>query len=268
MTMQDDKTDGNGAAPVTVPARPLINPFALFAQRNRGGGFFRGPLIKCEHTTGEFLRVQGETKTLVEAGERFVANVYELTDMWSKWVGGKLVDRRVYRAINGEMAPPREELGDVDEGYWPLKGNKPKDPWQRQVYLPMRGRDGEVCAFVASGQGAISEVGELVGMYASTDRQGKFPVVELGTRNFESQHGSIIYVPRFSLVDWQYWQPDTPAPPVALVPMPQPVTPAITSAKTEAIANNSDTPTKSQKKRGSVGGGGLDDEIPFAPCVL
>jgi len=126
-----DKTDGNGTAPATVPAPQLVNPFALFAQRNRGGGFFKGDLIKLEHTTGEFFRVRGEAKTLVEHDEQLIANPHELTDTWTKWVNGKIVERRAYRTANGEMAPTREELGDLDENYWPTRGKKPKDPWQR-----------------------------------------------------------------------------------------------------------------------------------------
>ena len=47
----------------------------------------------------------------------------------------------------------------------------------------MKDSDGEVCAFSATGQSAIVEIAELVGMYASADRQGKFPIIELDTRN-------------------------------------------------------------------------------------
>jgi hypothetical protein len=245
---------------------PLINPFTLFAQRNRGGGFFRGPLIKCEHTSGEFFRVRGEARTLIEGGERFIVNPHELTDTWTKWINGKVVDRRVYRAINGEIAPAREELGALDENYWPTSGKKPKDPWQRQVYLPMKGNDGEVCAFSATGQSAISEIAELVGMYGETDRHGKFPVIELDTRSFESQHGSTIYVPVFRLVDWDFWEPGTPASPVALVPMPT-AAPAI--ATTRKVTDNNDddaedmsAPVRLQKKRNSARDD-LDDTIPF-----
>jgi hypothetical protein len=191
---------------------------------------------------------------LIEAGEQFVINPHELTDTWTKWINGKAVDRRVFRAINGEMAPTREELGDNDENEWPIKGSKPKDPWQRQTYLPMKGDDDEICAFVASGQSAISEIGELVGMYAETDRHGKFPVVELDARSFESQHGSTIYVPIFRLVDWAFWD-GTPAAPVALVPVP-------TAPPPPAIAARKDTPPKA-KALAKSRRGDLDDEIPF-----
>jgi hypothetical protein len=205
--------------PATVPAGGrLVNPFVHFRQRNAGGGFFHGPLIKCDHDSGEFFRARGETKTLIEPGERFTVNPHEMVDTWTKYVDGQRVERKVYRTVEGQFAPERDELGDNDEHKWPLdrNGRKRKDPWQRQVYLPMKGADDEVCAFSATGQGAIAEIGELVGMYGSADRRGKLPVIEIDARSFESQHGSTIYVPIFRLVDWDYWEPDTPAPSVRL----------------------------------------------------
>jgi hypothetical protein len=143
-----------------------------------------------------------------------------MIDTWTKFINSKRVAQKVYRTIDGEMAPEREELGDNDESEWPTRNSRPKDPWSRAVYLPMKDSAGEIVAFKATGGSAIGEIGELVGMYGSTDRHGKFPVVELQTRNFESQHGSVIYVPVFRLVSWEFWQADAPAPAVALVPLP------------------------------------------------
>jgi hypothetical protein len=112
-------------------------------------------------------------------------------------------------------------------------------------------RTGEVVAFKATGGSAIGEIGELVGMYGSADRHGKFPVVALETRNFESQHGSVIYVPVFRLVSWEFWQADMPAPAVALVPPPPapspppPVKPAAVTKRKPDTRND------------------MDDQIPF-----
>jgi hypothetical protein len=251
MKMEDDfdttttNDDDGGTAPATVPERQLINPFALFRQHNSGGGgFFRGDLIKCDYRTGESVRVHGERETRIDADERFTVNPHEMVDTWTKFVNNKPVERRVYRTIDGEMAPEREGLGDNDERGWPSRNGKAKDPWQRVVYLPMKDNAGEVVAFKATSNSAIAEVGELVGMYGSADRHGKFPVVKLKARSFESQHGNTIYVPVFRLVDWAFWAPDTPAPPVALVPIPSPPPskPAITAHKADTDNNDlSDT---------------------------
>jgi hypothetical protein len=255
--MNDDYTTTNGDGGTIVPAQPLINPFTLFRQRNSGGGgFFKGDLIKLDHNTGEFFRTRGETRTLVEPGEQFIANPHELTDSWTKFGGGKPVERRVYRAVNGEMAPERAELGDNDESTWPSRNNRPKDPWQRQVFLPMKGDDGEICAFSATGQSAIAEIGELVGMYGSANRHGKFPVVELQTRTFESQHGSTIHVPVFRLITWKFWEPDTPAPEVKPVPLPPPPAP-------QPLAKPGASSAKADTARND-----MDDEIPFVWAAM
>jgi hypothetical protein len=260
MKMEDDfdttttNDDDGGTAPAAVPAQQLINPFALFRQRNPGGGgFFRGDLLKCDYRTGEWLRVRGENEAQVDTDEQFIVNPHEMVDTWTKFINGKLVERKVYRTIDGEMAPEREELGDNNESTWPFRNGKAKDPWQRAVYLPMKDNAGEVVAFKATGNSAIAEVGELVGMYGSTNRHGKFPVVELQTRNFESQHGSVIYVPVFRLKDWQFWEPNTPAPEVQPVPVPPPPPPP-PPAKPAAIT----TTAKAGTARND-----LDDEIPF-----
>jgi hypothetical protein len=108
-----------------------------------------------------------------------------------------------------------------------------------------------------AGTTGIGEIGELVGMYASADRHGKFPVVELQTRNFESQHGSVIYVPVFRLVSWAFWEADRPAPAVALVSVPPPAPSPPPPAKPAAIAT-----------RKPVARSDMDDEIPFAWAAM
>jgi len=200
------------------------------------------------------VRVRGENETQIDPDERFIVNPHEMIDSWTKFIDGKRVAQKVYRTIDGEMAPEREELGDNDESEWPTRNSRPKDPWARAVlYLPMKDSTGEVVAFKATGGSAIGEIGELVGMYGSADRHGKFPVVQLQTRNFESQHGSVIYVPVFRLVSWEFWQADTPAPEVAPVPLP-PAPPPPPPDKPAAIAAR--TPGTNPRNN-------MDDEIPF-----
>ena len=88
-------TTTNGDGGTVVPAQPLINPFALFRQRNSGGGgFFRGDLLKCDYRTGEWLRVRGENETQVDPDERFIVNPHEMIDSWTKFIDGKRVAQR------------------------------------------------------------------------------------------------------------------------------------------------------------------------------
>jgi hypothetical protein len=249
------KSDGNSSAPTSVQSATdttLVNPFTLFRQRNStGGGFFRGDLIKCDYRSGEWVREHGEERTLIDPDERFIVNPHEMIDTWTKWVDGKVIDRQIYRTSDGQFAPERDALGDLDERQWPYdrSGRKRLDPWQRAVFLPMKGSDGEVVAFRATGQGAIAEIGELVGMYGSADRHGRFPIVQPDARSFESQHGSKIFVPVFRLVGWDYWEPDTPAPQVSPVAVP-------IAARTQSRPTPRQLPKRDE-------GGDMDDEIPF-----
>jgi hypothetical protein len=128
------------------------------------------------------------------------------------------------------------------------------------VYLPMRDSTDEVVAFKATGGSAIGEIAELVGMYGSADRHGKFPVVTLETRNFESQHGCLIYVPVFKLIGWEFWQADTPAPAVAPVPLPLPSSPSPSPPAKPADAEGG-APAVTKRKPDTRNG--MDDEIPF-----
>jgi hypothetical protein len=236
-----------------------VNPFVLFRQRNSSGGFFKGDELKMDHNTGALLRGRGNNKTLIEPGQRrYVVNPNLMIERWVKFVDGKLVDQKIYRTVEGELAPTdREEFGiDLDEHTWPLVNGKRKDPWSREVYLPMRGTDGEVVAFKATGKNAIAEIGELVGMYGSADRGGKVPVVEIESRTFKAtEHGNMIYVPVFRPVDWELWDgvPTPMAQPVAVPIAPPP----------EAVTTKVKAVTAKPATRQSQSDVDLDDEIPF-----
>ena len=144
--------------------------------------------------------MKGETATLIGTDERFVVNPLELIDTWTKFVGGKLIERGTYRTIEFEFAPDREALGDMNEETLGAgsQREKRKDPWSSAVYLPMKAlSDGELVCFKATGQGAIEEIAELCGMYASADRGGKLPVIEPTREELREPHGSMIYVPVF-----------------------------------------------------------------------
>src|SRR5262249_54798823 len=209
----DADAANSAAVPATAvtapPGTKLVNPFVLFRQRNSSGGFLKCEEVKMDHNTGALFRGRGNNKPMIGPGQRrHRINPNLMVERWVEYVAGKLVDEKVYRTAEGELAPTdREEFGiDLDEHDWPIVNGKHKDPWSREVYLPMKGTDGEVVAFKATGKSAIAEIGELVGMYGSADRGGKVPVVEIESRTFEAEpHGNTIHVPVFRLVDWELW---------------------------------------------------------------
>jgi hypothetical protein len=230
------------------PGMRAINPFVAFRNKNAtGSGFLKCDVIKMDHNTGALIRERGNNKTVLE-DRRFTVNPNLMIERWAKWVGGKLVDQKIYRTAEGELAPAdREEFGlDLDEDNWPRDGNgRVKDPWQREVYLPMKGADGDEVVFKATSKSAISEIGEFLGMYGSADRHGKIPLVNIEFRTFDTERGSTVHVPVFRLQNWALWdgQPVPMARPM-LVPIAAP-----TAAK----------PKKALPKPRSD----MDDSIPF-----
>ena len=224
-------TEPTAAAPVAPPGMKFVDPLTHWAQQNSSGAFFKGDLIKLNYRDGQWTR--GEGKSPISATETFIANPNEIIDGWLKFVDGKLVDKDLARLTDGLMPKEPEELPDRDERRWPMgRDGKRRDPWQRALYLPMKGADGEVCAFSATGGGAIEEVADFVDMYRRADRGGKLPVVRLGSRSYEhKEYGYDIFVPTLKLVGWDYWEPGQPAPPVR--PIMVPIAPPAPAAKAQ-----------------------------------
>jgi hypothetical protein len=237
----------NNTALVAVPGHKLVNPFVLFRQQNSSGGFFKGDIIKMDHNTGALLRKHGNDVTVIAEDQRvYIVNPNMMVVRWVKFVNGQMVDQNIYRTADGEIAPKRQGLDDND---WKERRLHKKDPWQQEVYLPMKGVDSEVVAFKATGGSAISEIGELVGMYGEANRRGLIPEVEIESSSFETQHNTTVYYPVFRLIGWKLWdgEPLPPVQPVA-VPIAPPPRPA---------------PALSVPPKASAATCDLNDEIPF-----
>lgn len=245
MTSLPDATSPE-VPPETPPGMKWVNPFAVARDKNAtGGGFLRCPAVKMDHRTGALLIERGKDKEKLES-RRFVCNPTLLVDRWAKWVGGKLVDERVYRIADGEIGPAdREEFGlDLDKRQWPRDSRgEQRDPWSRTVYLPLKTADGTDLCFQATGKSAIAEIFEFCFQYSSADRHGKVPEVDIDSRSWDGDYGTI-FVPVFRLVGWELWngQP-TPGPKLMLVPIEAPAAP-----KPKALPSRRDD---------------MDDEIPF-----
>jgi hypothetical protein len=243
---------GGGNLPAPAGAR-MVNPFVHFRQRNStGGGFVRGDIIKLDHTTGAYIRSRGEEKSVLsmEERQRVIINPDEMVDVWMLYRDGEVVERLVYRARNHEFSPDRSELSYPNEEDWPYdsKLRKPRDPWMRAVYQPMRLASGEEVVFMATGVSAINEVAETIGMYGEADRHGKYPVVDLESRSFPNRYGGTTHVPVFRLKDWDFWEPGAPATPAPLMEIPTAPPPAQSAQR--------QLPPKKRP-------GDLDDSIPF-----
>jgi len=238
----DEKDYENAASvPATEADTRRANPFALYAELYGGEAFFEGDYIKLTQDNGW---VRGQNKEPINTTEMFVANLQEARHGWIKFDGDK-TERKTVLIMDNPQGIPREECGDMETRRW--KDNR--DPWMPVIYLPMRClSDDSVVCFTGTGMGASRAVGELCRIYGrpGADRGGKMPVVLLDSFTFENRQGGTTRWPRFKIVDWQFFEPDTPAPPVELVEVSVVAPPA---AKTKALA----APKRQD----------MDDEIPF-----
>lgn len=81
-----------------------------------------------------------ETGDELSPDDDFIALSDETLIGWIKFgAEGELPERHQGLLYQGFVMPPRESLGDTDEGPWPegLSG-QPADPWQHQVCLVLQ----------------------------------------------------------------------------------------------------------------------------------
>jgi hypothetical protein len=242
-TVNDEATT---AAPATVPAQRLVDPFALYLRNEGGGGaFFAGDYLNFNGQTGIWTR----DKQPIGATVPFLVNMHEIYIGWIKFIKDSKPVHEIGRIIDGYQRLPREALDEADEGNWPSVHGKPQDPWKQVTYLPMRClEDDEAVVYGPFSFTARKAVADFVAVYRRADRGGKFPVVLLESRSFQNQSGGMTYVPELKIVGWEFWEADTPAPEIPPVPPPPPVA----AAKPALVAPKAITAR-----------GDMDDEIPF-----
>jgi hypothetical protein len=184
-----------------VATQSELSPGAKFAA-DEGGG--RGQLMKF---------VQGEFKAgdeRVPLGTRFVAHLPGAQRGWLKFNGeGEPPTQIIGKITDGYELLPREELDSNDEAQWPtgLDG-KPRDPWQRVVYLPMirvgEGPDeGAVLTFSTMSDTGRQAVSNLYNRFEtlSWKYRGQLPIVEIGCKTLNNAFNT--KVPLFTIVGWQ-----------------------------------------------------------------
>jgi hypothetical protein len=176
----------------------LADNFAKAAAKAGGGS--RGRLLKF--SKGTFLTGDDEVKV----GTKFIADVAEATYGWSKFVDGKLTDKKIVKVSGGEDPPSRKELGDNDQADWETDRNGPRDPWTFQWYLPLTSaEDGESFTFVSGSRGGEDAIGTLLSEYAKHLQRGdtSLPIVKIETSSYKHKNFGRVVVPVFRIVGWQ-----------------------------------------------------------------
>jgi hypothetical protein len=247
--------------PATVPAQQLVNPLEHYVKSEGGGSaFFEGDYLNFNGQSGTWTL--GADKDPVDADAQFLCNIHEIHVGWIQFVKDGKPLREIGRIIDGHQRKPRKELGDSDEEDWPVKHGEPQDPWRMVTYLPMlmlgEGDNNDPVVYSPFSMTARKAVADLVDVYCRSERNGKFPVVKLGERNFLNKSGGTTYVPDFTIIGWEFWNGE-PVPEVAPVPISPPA-PAPTATASPA-------PAKAIAARKDLRGD-MDDEIPFALAAM
>jgi len=154
--------------------------------------------------------VKGKYKVMddeVPLGTEFIAHAPQLTFSWVKFVGNKVVDRRLGRAADRFVPPEREELGDNDQSKWEIRDGELKDPWSFQHLLPLENPEtGELLVFTTSSIGGQISTEELVRVYAQRlRRKGSraLPIVRLAVTQMKTKKFGDVARPHFEVTGWE-----------------------------------------------------------------
>lgn len=207
------------ALTVTRSKTPVINfdprnlNYDLYretVERSEGarGGMFKGTEITFKQ--GEYVVGYGNDAEVVDE-LKLVVNFPYAMRAWRKLAKGVKPEYAAVAMIGeGQMLPPRADLGDMDKADWPqsTKGKnkgEPMDPWSELLVLMCRTKKGaELFHFTASTVSSRIAVGQLlIDIVTDAPRQhGKLPVVVFGTSKAENKNGERFDVPTFEIVEW------------------------------------------------------------------
>jgi hypothetical protein len=181
-----------------MPELEHLRNFAAAAHR----GGFNIPIFRLDGNAGEYRRT-GKTNIAAMNGQKLGCDPVDAMTGYQKFEN-KIPVYQIGRVADGYQPPPRSQLGDLDEEFWP----DGKDPWVRIDLLPFWDVDSrEVLLFSAANQGSRDAVAHLVAAYinsieAHSEDLNKVPLIELETDSYLNKHGKRIFYPIFAIIDW------------------------------------------------------------------
>jgi hypothetical protein len=243
---------------------PELEHLRNFAAAARRGGF-GVPFFKLDGNNGEYRR-SGKSNTDPMNHQKLACDPVDAMSGWQKFEK-KVPVYQIGRVASGYQPVAREELGDLDEEFWP----DGKDPWKRIDLLPFWDIESrEVLLFSAANKGSRDAVAQLVAAYindieAHPEDLNKVPLVELESDSYTNNHGKTIFYPIFAIIDWI----ERPAavrrilpPPVKLLELTAVPTAVAAPTKSDqrapAVAKS-----RPKKSEGCAPVPDMDDEIPF-----
>jgi hypothetical protein len=219
-------------------------PQDLFAKYAAETATSNGPWLKF--VKGDY-RIDKEP---IAVGTEFIALMNDVAQVWQRFEDGKPTHVLIYKLADGFEPCAREELGDP-ESSWKLdrSGNKKKDPWSLQWWLPMQSLETEAaCTFTTDSVGGSQAVKALIKEFNPRRATGSLPIVALKSRSYSNDYG-LQHAPVFQNVGWTPPGATTESPPTApAIDVNANTVKAISDkAAAEAADPNSD----------------MEDEIPF-----
>ena len=156
------------------------------------------PLLKFKKT--DFFI--GDDK--IPLGTKYVAYCDRWTRAWVKYVDGELIDKKLYRVVDGRAPAERNEMGDLDQSEWEEDDEgEPKDPWTLQHYLPLEDvTSGERYLFVSGSTGGRIAIEILCQRYARHGG-GDLPTVKLALGDFRTKKFGKVQRPDFPIISWE-----------------------------------------------------------------
>ena len=198
-------TTGNNVA--------TIQSNRLLAHGNKYATASLGRLLKFNKGTFEC-----QEKT-IPLGKHFIAQVGQTAEGWVKFDGEALVEQKIGKIIDGFEAPPRSELDCQDQSKWQIgRDGRPRDPWLKQMYLPLMSVDNEdeIFTFVTATAGGFSAIGKLTQAFARRNMDA-LPIVELATEEYRHRSFGKIAKPRFTIIRWTDEAPPVEYPPFDVI---------------------------------------------------
>lgn len=178
---------------------PSKNAAAIIADAAMDDAGFQ-KMIKFRH--GDYW----SDEVQIPLGTRMLVHCVGWTKCWIHFEHRQVVERKVYRVLQQENPPTRDELDHNDPSTWPPgPDGRPADPWVYQYLLPLEDDYGEVRIFVASslgGRRAVSDVCSAWGRRAARDENCGQPFVKLQKTLMPTKNFGDVPRPLFEIVGW------------------------------------------------------------------
>lgn len=201
--MGNDITDLVTAKMNSVPATTENNPYLDYGRAVTARTIV-GDILKFSKQ-GEWLLGKDEEELAI--GTKVIAHVPQSLIGWVKWVDKVAVDHKMGLLREGFRPEGRAALGDLDKTEWEDDGTgRPRDPWQRVNYIPMREVAGEkrLCTYAPSSKSGLTCAGLLFVTFgeALPRKPGQLPVVALGRDSYRHKEYGKIMIPTLKVASW------------------------------------------------------------------